>query len=419
VTLRLVRDRLEGRLRSGLPGRLAILSVAAAARIQRRRLGGLRVVGITGTAGKTTAKDLTVALLAAHRAVIATRGSENYLSPVARTLLRARRRHEVGVFELGTAKPGDIAELAELVRPDVAVVTVIGDEHYEEFKSRAETAAEKGALVAALPPDGVAILNVDDPYVRPMAELTAARVVAIGRSDAAALRASEVAAAWPDRLRFVLHWDGRAVPVETRLYGEHRLPSVLAALAVALTVGVPLDDALATLARTEPTFARMTPLVVDGITFIRDEIKAPVWELDGIFAFLATARARRKVLVIGRITAFEGEAGAAYRRLAARGVAVADEIVFTGPQAWEALRGDAGDDPRVRLFETVREASAHFDATLQQGDLVVLKGRAYGDGDHMGRIALARTREVRCWRANCGRWVFCDECALLGVPAEP
>jgi UDP-N-acetylmuramoyl-tripeptide--D-alanyl-D-alanine ligase len=115
---------------------------------------------------------------------------------------------------------------------------------------------------------------------------------------------------------------------------------------------------------------------------------------------------------------FVGDLREGYRALVQRALEVADELVFAGPDAWAAIGADAGAHPRVHIFETVREASTYLDGVLAAGDLVLVKGRAYA-GDHIGRVALTRTHEVRCWRSSCGRWKFCDECALLTIPAEP
>jgi len=203
--------------------------------------------------------------------------------------------------------------------------------------------------------------------------------------------------------------------VRTCLYGRVWLTSVLSAIAVALELGIPLERILEVIAAFEPFPARMSVLQRDGITFMRDDSKAPTWSLDVLFEFVAEARALRKILVLGTLSDYAGNATRAYVRAARQALAVADRVVFIGPHAFHARRVDTEGRPeRLRMFATVREAAEHFEETLRSGDLVVLKGS--NTADHLGRIALLGTTDVRCWRTDCHRMNLCDECELLSVP---
>jgi UDP-N-acetylmuramyl pentapeptide synthase len=390
----------------------------AVAQLHRRRLRQTTVIGVTGSVGKTSTKELIAAVLEPELRGTKTPGTDNRLGTVGRTILRTRPDHAFSVVEVAAWFPGSVAEVARLIQPSIAVVTAIGDDHLTAFRNREATAGEKGALVEALADGGVAVLNADDPHVHAMADGFRGRVVWFGESPASTLQAVDVSAAWPDRLRFVLRVDGRTIPVRTRLCGRHWLTAVLAAFGVAYALELPLERAAEQVASFESVTARMSQVHVNGVTFIRDDIKAPLWGFDSVLEFLAEARAGRKILVIGTISDYRGSASRTYVRLARRALSVADELAFVGRNAERAARAQADARPgALQLFSTVREAAEHFAATARAGDLIVLKGSILAD--HLGRIALAQIGNVRCWRTACGKEILCDECRLLRVPGRP
>jgi UDP-N-acetylmuramyl pentapeptide synthase len=409
MALRIVLDRRVEAWRAGPFGRLALATGITAARTWRHALGGVTFVGITGTAGKTTAKDLLLAAAGPTLRLTGTHGTRNRYSAVGRTILGARPRQDACVVEIATARPGDVARITRLVRPRIAIVTNIGIDHRRAFRTLEAIAEEKSALVAALPPDGVAVLNADDPLVLAMASRTRARVVTYGEAEDADLRVTGVTASWPDTLAFTLHREGRTYPVRTRLYGRHWLGAVLGALGGAEALGVPLEQAVAGIAATEPPLGRMSAFTAGGIAFMRDDFKAPYWGFGAVCALLAEARAPRKRLVIGEISNLSSGRSYTYRRLARRGLEVADEVIVVGLYA-EYVERLRAEGLAVVQFATTREAAAHVRATAVPGELVVLKGT---EASHIGRIALDLDREVACWRELCGRRLMCDACSLL------
>jgi UDP-N-acetylmuramyl pentapeptide synthase len=290
-------------------------------------------------------------------------------------------------------------------------VTRIGRDHHKAFRTLEAVATEKRALVAALPDDGIAVLNADDPHVIGMAAGFPGRVISFGCAASATLRAENVRSSWPDPLAFTLHAEGRSLPVATRLHGKHTATSVLAAFGAAHAAGIPLERAVETVAAFEPVAARMSPVVVDGVTFIRDDNKAPAWSFDAVLEFVRDARAARKILVVGTISDYPGSSSRMYERLASRALAVADEVAFVGSQSGHVQKLVPGVGGALRTFATVREAAAHFAVDLRDGDLVVLKGS--NRADHLLRILLARTTGVQCWRESCHRRAFYDACDLL------
>ena len=301
------------------------------------------------------------------------------------------------------------------MRPDIGVVTSIGTDHYSAFGSIDDIAREKGRLVRELPESGVAVLNADDPRVSAMRAGCRARVISYGVSAGADLRAVSVEARWPDRLSFVLLHGESRVRVRTQLCGAQWVSAALAAAAVGVAMDVPLTDIARALAGVAPYEARMSPLVLpDGVTFIRDDWKASLHTLPPAFEFLRTARAARRVLVVGTISDYAGDASRHYSRTAKYALEVADYVVFVGSRAASALRARPADEPeRLRAFGTVKSAARFFSDFLMPGDLVLLKGS--NPADHLCRLAIARASGVTCWREKCGRLRFCGNCELVNA----
>lgn len=389
-------------------------------RAERHRptVDSVTFVAVTGSCGKTTTKDLTRAVLARGGRVTGTPGTHNSAHWVPRTVLGARPGDAFCVQELGASGPGSLDRPVALVRPRVAVITTVGNDHRSAFRTLDLTAAEKRKVVEAVPPDGLAVLNADDPRVLAMAPACRGRVVTFGLGEGADVRAEAVGSAWPAHLGFVVRWREESARVETRLNGTHFVHACLAAIATGLSLGVPLGEIVAALREAEPTEGRLSEVAVGGVTFVRDDMKAPVWTVDADLEFLRTARARRRVIVFGTLSDYAGRASATYGRVARQALDVADEVLFVGPQAERSRAARA--HPRgeaLGIFATAREASAYLERVLRPGDLVLLKGSHRTD--HLQRLALARQGSVACWRERCGRRKGCDGCLLLRAPRLP
>jgi UDP-N-acetylmuramoyl-tripeptide--D-alanyl-D-alanine ligase len=380
----------------------------------RRLLGRTCFVGVTGSCGKTTTKNLIAATLGSHRRVRASDNFHNGPAEIATTVLSTRPWHRYCVAELGGFAPGILAETTSFFRPDVAVIIRVGSDHRTKFRSLDATAAEKGVLVEALRAGGTAILNADDPRVWAMRERTVGRVVSYGRSESADVRAEDVSSRWPQRLSLTVACEGERISVETRLLGEHWSEAVLAALATATALSIPLGAAARAVQEVPPAECRMSELETpDGVTFVLDTWKAPLWTVEACCRFLESARAARRVLVFGTISDYSGKGGRRYRAIARRALEVADLVLFVGDLANSARPGG-----RVHSFRTAYEASRFLERWLRPGDLVLLKGSQRAD--HLERLALAHKSEVSCWRHRCGRWENCRDCELRAdafVPA--
>jgi UDP-N-acetylmuramoyl-tripeptide--D-alanyl-D-alanine ligase len=391
-------------------GRAARAARLRRAHVHRGLLETTCFVGVTGSSGKTTTKELIAAVLSTRLRGTKSPGTWNTIEIAAGTILRTQTRDDFAAVEMAAGWPGSIAEAAALVRPDIAVVTTVGREHQKAFGSVEAVGAEKRALVEAAA--NAAILNADDPLVLAMRDASRGPVITVGESAGATFRATNVAGIWPERLTFTLSYGGRSVPVSTRLCGAHWTPAVLAALAVGVQLGIPLETAVSAIESFEPIGGRLSPVVCGGVTFIRDDWKAPQWSVSLAIDFMAAARAERKVIVIGWISNYAEPLTAVYARVAQEALAAADEVALVGALASSA---ELAVDERLRHFPTVRDAARYFEATLRAGDLVLLKGI----DDHLQRIILTRQTTVRCWRERCGRRVFCDACYLRRLPARP
>jgi UDP-N-acetylmuramoyl-tripeptide--D-alanyl-D-alanine ligase len=255
---------------------LAALGALARHVVTELSAGQLTVVGVTGSSGKTSTKDLIAQLLEPLGPTVAPPGSFNNELGHPWTALRADRRTRHLVLELSARGPGHIADLAEVAPPRIGVVLNVGSAHVGEFGSREGIARTKGELVEALPAEGVAVLNLDDPLVAAMAERTQARVVGVGEHPDAQVRAVDITLDEQARASFRLVTRDGAARVELPLYGEHHVGNALSAAAVALEMGSTVDEVAARLSGVRPRSHRRMEVTTraDGVTVLNDSYNA-------------------------------------------------------------------------------------------------------------------------------------------------
>jgi UDP-N-acetylmuramoyl-tripeptide--D-alanyl-D-alanine ligase len=294
----------------------ALQRLAAHVRRRLRAAGNdLKVVAITGSQGKTSAKDLLAAVLSDAGPTVATYGSFNNELGLPLTVLRAEEKTRFLVLEMGARGVGHIAELCAIAPPDIALVLNVGVAHLGEFGSREAIAQAKGELVEALSRDGVAVLNLDDPLVAAMSTRTRAPVRTFGHAVGADVRLHEVGSDEFGRVHFDLQHRDRREHVKLRLLGEHQAVNAAAATAVALLLGVPLDriarslEAVVTLSKWRMELHERA----DGLVVINDAYNA---NPDSMRAALTTLAAiarrtgRGAVAVLGEMREL-GESSAA------------------------------------------------------------------------------------------------------------
>ncbi|HOU52355.1 MAG TPA: UDP-N-acetylmuramoyl-tripeptide--D-alanyl-D-alanine ligase [Myxococcota bacterium] len=258
-----------------------------------------RVVAITGSVGKTTVKDMVQQVVATRFQTHATRGNQNNVLGTSLTCLGLLPRHEVMVVEMGMSALGEIAALCRIAPPTIGVVTCVAPVHLETLGSLDRIAQAKAEMVEALPIDGCAVLNADDPRVRAMAASTRAPTVLFGKADDARVRLIDVtleAGGFPAvRLRV----DGRDLRGRLGLVGAHHGINAAAAVAAGLAMEIPPEEALAALETVRPGHHRMQEVVAGTIRILDDCYNASPLSMEAALETLAAVAPGRRVAVIG------------------------------------------------------------------------------------------------------------------------
>lgn len=356
---------------------------ALAQAVVRRQVdeAGLVVVGITGSSGKTTAKDLLAHVLAEHRETVANVGSLNSEVGVPLTVCRITDSTGVLVLEMGARGVGHIDYLTRMTSPSVGVVLNVGSAHLGEFGSRETIARAKSELVASLPAEGLAVLNADDALVRGMAQATSARVRLVGRSPDADLRATDVTLDDLGAASFTLHAAGERVPVRLSLLGEHQVDNALAVAAVALELGMSpaeIADRLES-ARPASRWRMERHLRDDGVIVINDAYNANPESMAGALRTLAhMKRSGRSMAVLGAMYELGADSEAEHRRVGELAADLElDVLVAVGPDAGPigdgATAHGAPNSPRVLRADTLETAQTLLEDELAPGDVVLLK----------------------------------------------
>ncbi len=363
-------------------GRLAALVHA------RLAAAGLLTVGITGSSGKTSTKDLLGQVLAAAGPTVSPPGSYNNDIGLPLTVLSADGDTRFLVLEMGARGVGHIARLCAVARPDVGVVLNVGSAHLGEFGSAEVIAQAKGELVEALPEAGTAVLNADDPRVAAMAGRTRARVVSTGRGGDADVRATGVTLDDGARARFTLVAGGEEHPVALQVVGGHQVANALSAAAAALAAGMTPAAVADALSEAEPR-SRWRMEVTrrpDGVTVVNDAYNANPESMRAALAALAGLPAGRRVAVLGGMAELGAGAVAEHERLGRDAVAAGVHLLVavgpdavgmvTGATAAGARHGEgSGSDAGTRV-ESVPDRAAALDLlseVLVPGDVVLVK----------------------------------------------
>jgi UDP-N-acetylmuramoyl-tripeptide--D-alanyl-D-alanine ligase len=383
------------------------------------KYGKICFIGVTGSCGKTTTTELVAAILTKeNQGQVLKCSHENTTEYVAKTILRICRQHRFCINELSAHQAGVMEKSTKLLKPHIGVVTNIGQDHYSNYRNLESTAKEKGKLIEMLPVDGAAILNADDPHVFEMRNRTKARVITYGLSADAAVRGEYVSCAWPKPMSLDICYAQKIFHVQTQLLGEHWAYAVLAAIAAAIAAGVPIENAIETVEVFEPMPYRMCPHTTpDGITFISDNWKSPLWIIPASIDFMRKAQTRRKIFVMGSISDTPKGFYSRNKTVIRQALDIVDNIIFVGEHAYSALRAQTNpDDRRIMAFGTLYQLNSFLNSYLKTGDLVLLKGQEYLD--HLQRIILSRKGEIACWRKKCGKLRYCENCRLLYNPDE-
>ena len=348
-----------------------------------RERARIRVVAITGSMGKTTTKEAAAAAMGTRRRVLKTEGNLNNLYGLPLSILKLRDE-DVAVLEMGMSEPGEIARLAEIAKPDVGVLTNVAEVHLEFFDSISEIADAKGELLLGLAGDAVAVVNADDPLVLEQARKFAGRQIRFGLTPSSDLRARQIRFTSAG-LRFHAEEGERSVEVTSSLHGRHNVYNLLAGLAAARALDVPLEEAASGLASLSPERHRGERISLPGDILLIDETynsnpRALICALD---ALVIDEEAKdkdkgRRVAVVGDMLELGPQASELHREVG-RHAATLDLGLFVGvgPLGREIVDGahEAGmAEARLATCSDATEAGTLLERSLVEGDVVLVKG---------------------------------------------
>jgi UDP-N-acetylmuramoyl-tripeptide--D-alanyl-D-alanine ligase len=350
-----------------------------------RRRWGRPMVAVTGSAGKTTTKDVIAALLSARFRVGKTAGNLNNHIGLPLSILRIPDDAEVGVIELGMNHAGEIRDLAAIAQPDIGVVTNVGFAHIETFASIEEIAAAKRELIESLPATGVAILNVDDERVAAFRAAHAGRALTYGLSVHADLRATDVEMNAEGAIFTV-----RGVRFRTMLTGRHSVFNILAGIAVATVFEIDFQELVPLVATLSPGDMRGERSQWRGVTVLNDSYNSNPEAARSMIDVLREEPARRHIAVLGEMLEL-GRMSEALHREIGRYAATAGVDVLVGVRGAsrfmvEEAKGAGVHDGAAFFFEEPERAGEFLRDFVQRGDAILFKGSR---GTHIER-ALAR-----------------------------
>ncbi|HUZ76658.1 MAG TPA: UDP-N-acetylmuramoyl-tripeptide--D-alanyl-D-alanine ligase [Chloroflexota bacterium] len=336
------------------------------------------VIGITGTVGKTSTKEIVAGTLGQRKPVLKTVRNLNTEIGVPLSLLGIEPRHEIAVLEMGMYVPGDIRFLAELARPRIGIVTMVGHMHAERAGSIERIAEAKAELVDGLPRDGLAILNGDNSYTAAMAN-RGRRALLFGLEETNDVRATEVESRGLEGIAFRLEHRGASEPVELSLLGRHSTYHALAAAAVMLSLDYSLADTAAALRNFEGEPLRLHIVAgIDATTIIDDTYNSSPPAAEAALALLAEMpRARQRIAVLGDMRELGQYSAELHRQVGQAAARVADLLITVGEEARLIAEGarEAGlTKDRVIVTTTPDEATAQLRPRLGSGNYLLVKG---------------------------------------------
>lgn len=357
-----------------------LLALQRLAHYNRKRLGVFSVA-VTGSTGKTSTKDMIHAIFSQRMEAAKTRENLNNEIGVSLTLLELDESHEACVVELAMRAPGEIRALAEIVRPDVGVITNVGESHIELLGSRENIAKAKSELIEVLGDTGVAVLNGDCPYTARMKEIAKGRSVLFGLEDGNEVRGLNVRNLGKDGTEFTVEYGGRSFDVYVPIPGMHHVYNALAAAGCALASGLDMRSVADGLREVELTAQRMqiteTPL---GITVIDDTYNASPASMSAALKVLKNMGGthRRTIAVLGNMLELGRIAEEAHENLGKEVVELSIDVLITvGDLAslagQEAMRLGMSRD-RVFMFPKKNLAIDTLRNLVQQGDVILTKG---------------------------------------------
>ena len=339
-----------------------------------RKVWGKPLVGVTGSAGKTTTKEAIAHVLASRFRVLKSEGNFNNHFGLPLMLLKLEPEHDVAVIEMGMSHAGEITALAKIAHPEIGVVTNVAPVHLEFFDSLAGIARAKYELIESLPANGTAVLNADDEYVSQFGRNFKGRVIMYGTAPTADVRAENIQSCGTEGARFDIVTAGDREAARLPLVGAHNVLNALAAVSVALARGLKLSEAVAALATLTPADKRGQVLQVGNITVINDCYNSNPKALNAMVDALANMKAGRRIVVAGEMLEL-GSAGEAMHREVGKHLAEQKIDVLLGVRglAQAMVEGARQNGATADFVATPEEAGDWLARETQDGDVVLLK----------------------------------------------
>lgn len=340
----------------------------------------LPLVGVTGSNGKTTTKEMTASILNRRGPVLKNEGNFNNHIGLPLSLLRLREEHQTAVLEMGISQKGEMKRLCEIARPTVGLITNIGPAHLEFLGDLAGVAGEKGALFEAIGPSGTGVINRDDPYLKPWEKRLANRWT-FGLDSDADVTASAIGQKATET-RFTLHLNrtGEAAEMVLPILGRHQVYNALAAAAVSAALGLGLDPIREGLQQFRPVALRTEILKVRGAHVLLDAYNANPASMKAALEMLSSYQpeggSRRKIALVGDMLELGGSAEAAHLEIgkwaAQRGI---DLLIAVGQWAGKVAEGARREGmPAVFVHPDLESAQKFLKETMKEGDCLLIKG---------------------------------------------
>jgi len=349
---------------------LALQTLATAV----RRLWGKPLIGVTGSAGKTTTKEAIAHVLATRFRVLKSEGNFNNHFGLPLMLLKLEPEHDVAVIEMGMSHAGEIRALAKIAQPEIGVVTNVAPVHLEFFDSLAGIARAKYELIESLPASGIAVLNADDEYVSQFGRDFKGKVVTYGTRPTADVRADNIQTRGGEGSEFDVIVAGGREHARLPLVGEHNVLNALAAVAVGLARGLRPSEAVGALATLAPPDKRGQVLKLGNITVINDCYNSNPKALHSMVDALAAMKAKRRIVVAGEMLEL-GPAGEQMHRAAGQHIAERKIDVLLGVRglAQATVDGAQQAGAQAQFVATPEEAGEWLAREAREGDVVLLK----------------------------------------------
>jgi len=356
------------------------------ARFWRRKLD-LRIIGVTGSVGKSTTKEMIAEVLSTRYRTLKSPGNLNNEIGLPLTMLRLSEGHQRGVMEMGFYVPGEIAFLCDIALPHVGVVTNVGTVHAERAGSQEAIARGKAELVQALPsaPEGVAILNFDDPWVRKMEEKTKARVFFYGLSSEAHLWADHVEGLGLEGIRFRIHYQGETLHVKIPLIGRHSVHTALRAAAVGLAEGMNWQEILEGLSQGHTQLRLAAVRSENGALLLDDTYNASPESMLAALNLLDELDGR-KIAVLGDMLELGPYERGGHEMVGLRAAQVAGVLLTIGERAHiiaDAATRAGMKKTSIHEFDELEPLTDWLKTNLTKDDTVLIKG---SHGLRMDRI---------------------------------